>query len=170
LEHLARVALLAMLVRAGPAAPGGRPHGAVAKTEVGVASYYDSRFDSSLTASGVRYNENALTAAHHTLPFGTRVRVTNLANHRSVVVTINDRGRLPHGRVIDLSRRAASRLGFLRSGLTRVRVKVLGLESVSRRHGADPGERHPRVRSRTRSTATLRAERSDRRQRTSRRF
>ena len=89
MEHLARVALLAMLVRAGPAAPGGRPHGAVAKTEVGVASYYDSRFDSSLTASGVRYNENALTAAHHTLPFGTRVRVTNLANHRSVVVTIN---------------------------------------------------------------------------------
>src|SRR5437762_11851701 len=137
MEHLARVALLAMLVRAGPATPGVPPPGAVPRIEVGIASYYDSRFDSSLTASGERYDERALTAAHRTLPFGTRVRVTNLANHRSVVVTINDRGRLPHRRVIDLSRRAASRLGFLRSGLTRVRVKVLGPKSVSRRHGAD---------------------------------
>jgi len=66
-----------------------------------------------------------LTAAHRTLEFGTRVRVTNLANLKSVVVTINDRGPYVSGRIIDLSRRAASALGFLRDGVTRVRVEPL---------------------------------------------
>jgi rare lipoprotein A len=66
-----------------------------------------------------------LTAAHRTLPFGTRVRVTNLENGRSVVVTITDRGPFRKGRVIDVSRRAAGKLGFLREGTTRVRVEVV---------------------------------------------
>lgn len=68
---------------------------------------------------------NALTAAHRTLPFGTRVRVTNLGNGRSVVVRINDRGPFVRGRIIDLSRHAAERLGFTRQGVTRVEVRVI---------------------------------------------
>ncbi len=77
------------------------------------------------TASGVPYDEMRLTAAHRVLPFGTRVKVTNLANGRSTVVTINDRGPQPPDRIIDLSRRAAFKLGFERQGTTRVRLKVL---------------------------------------------
>jgi rare lipoprotein A len=68
---------------------------------------------------------NAPTAAHPTLPLGTRVRVTNLANHRSVVLTVNDRGPFAKGRIIDVSRHAADRLGFRRAGITRVRVEVI---------------------------------------------
>jgi rare lipoprotein A len=93
--------------------------------QVGFASYYASRFDGNKTASGERYDEKALTAAHRTLPFGTRVQVTNLANGRSVVVRITDRGPFARGRVIDLSRRAARRLDFLRDGTTRVRLEVV---------------------------------------------
>ena len=92
---------------------------------MGFASYYASRFDGNKTASGERYDEKALTAAHRTLPFGTRVQVTNLANGRSVVVRITDRGPFARGRVIDLSRRAARRLDFLRDGTTRVRLEVV---------------------------------------------
>ena len=69
--------------------------------------------------------EKALTAAHRTLPFGTHVQVTNLSNGRSVVVTITDRGPFARGRVIDVSRRAARKLAFLRDGTTRVRLEVV---------------------------------------------
>ena len=93
--------------------------------QVGFASYYDSRFHGNRTASGERYDEKALTAAHRTLPFGTRVEVTNLSNGRSVIVTITDRGPFARGRVIDVSRRAARRLGFLRDGTARVRLEVV---------------------------------------------
>jgi rare lipoprotein A len=95
------------------------------EVQVGLASYYDSKFHGEPTASGERYDERALTAAHRTLPFGTRVQVTNLSNGRSVVVTITDRGPFARGRVIDVSRRAARRLGFLRDGTTRVRLEVV---------------------------------------------
>ena len=77
------------------------------------------------TASGQAYRQGELTAAHRTLPFGTRVRVTNLSNHQSVVVTITDRGPFVRGRIIDLSRRAARELGILKAGTARVRVVVL---------------------------------------------
>ena len=92
---------------------------------VGRASYYAHRFDGHRTASGRVYDENELTAAHRTLPFGSTVRVTNLANQRSVVVTVTDRGPFVRNRVIDLSRRAASQLGFLRKGITNVRLELL---------------------------------------------
>ena len=92
---------------------------------MGFASYYDSRFHGARTASGERYDEKALTAAHRTLPFGTRVQVTNLSNGRSVIVTITDRGPFARGRVIDVSRRAARRLDFLRDGTARVRLEVV---------------------------------------------
>jgi rare lipoprotein A len=94
---------------------------------VGMASFY-SQGDAggTITATGKRFNHNAMTAAHRTLPFGTRVRVTNLRNGRSVVVTINDRGPYTGGRIIDLSRGAARAIGMINSGVARVRLQVLG--------------------------------------------
>ena len=88
----------------------------------GLASYY---WQPQRVAAGGWFNPNALTAAHKSLPFGTRVRVTNLRNGRSVVVRINDRGPYIRGRVIDLSRRAATIVGMRKAGVVRVRLKVL---------------------------------------------
>jgi rare lipoprotein A len=93
--------------------------------ESGVASYYAEGLDGRPTASGERYDSRALTAAHRTLPFGSRVRVTNLDNGRSVVVRINDRGPRIEKRVIDLSYAAARELQFLDRGTARVTLEVL---------------------------------------------
>ncbi|TVP92726.1 MAG: septal ring lytic transglycosylase RlpA family protein [Thioalkalivibrio sp.] len=103
--------------------------GAVAPghTEAGTASYYHDRFHGRTTASGEPFDQAALTAAHRTLPFGTTVRVTRTDTGKSVVVRINDRGPFRPGRIIDLSRTAASRLDMLDSGLAPVRVEVLRL-------------------------------------------
>lgn len=89
----------------------------------GVASFY---WQPQRVASGGWFNPNALTAAHKTLPFGTRVRVTHLGNGRSVVVRINDRGPYIRGRIIDLSKRAAGVIGMQGSGVARVKVDILG--------------------------------------------
>ncbi len=89
----------------------------------GIASYY---WQPQRVASGGWFNPNAMTAAHRTLPFGTRVLVTNLNNGRSVTVRINDRGPFIAGRVIDLSRAAAQSVGMTGSGLARVSISVLG--------------------------------------------
>ncbi|OHV11224.1 hypothetical protein BH688_07845 [Kushneria phosphatilytica] len=91
----------------------------------GEASYYASRYVGQQTASGERLSAQQLTAAHRSLPFGTRVRVTNLDNDRHVIVRINDRGPFTRGRIIDLSPLAARRLGMLRSGTAPVRLEVL---------------------------------------------
>ena len=112
-------ATYATLQQQGPPAP------AHERGQVGRASYYHDFFDGRKTASGETFSSQMLTAAHRTLEFGTRVRVTNLSNLKSVVVTINDRGPYVSGRIIDLSRRAASVLGFVRNGVTRVRVEPL---------------------------------------------
>ena len=126
MRPLSWMLLLALLAPAGCAGTGPPPSSALERAvQLGFASYYDSRFHGSRTASGERYDEKALTAAHRTLPFGTRVLVTNLSNGRSVVVTITDRGPFARGRVIDVSRRAARRLDFLRDGTTRVRLEVV---------------------------------------------
>jgi rare lipoprotein A len=90
--------------------------------QVGVASYYKS---GRLTANGERFNPRGLTAAHRTLRFGTRVRVTNLKTGRSVVVRINDRGPFIRGRIIDLAYGAATAVGLHRSGVAKVSVVVL---------------------------------------------
>ncbi len=90
----------------------------------GVASYYGKKFHGRRTASGERYNMNAMTAAHRTLAFGTRVKVTHLKNGRSVYVRINDRGPFIKGRIIDLSHAAARKLGMVSQGVARVRVVV----------------------------------------------
>lgn len=89
----------------------------------GIASYY---WQGQRTANGERYNPAGMTAAHRSLPFGTRVRVTNLNNGRSVTVRINDRGPFIAGRIIDLSRGAAQVVGMTGSGLARVNIAVLG--------------------------------------------
>jgi rare lipoprotein A len=91
----------------------------------GEASWYGSYFHGRPTANGERYNQDALTAAHKTLPFGTKVRVTNLNNGRSVILRINDRGPFIPGRIIDLSRAGAQAIGMIGSGIAPVRVDVL---------------------------------------------
>jgi rare lipoprotein A len=93
--------------------------------ETGTASYYAHKFHGRKTANGETYDENKMTAAHRTLPFGTRVRVTNLDNEKSVELRINDRGPFVDGRIIDVSYRAAGELDFLQAGLARVRMEVL---------------------------------------------
>ena len=98
-------------------------------TERGVASFYAMKFLFRKTSSGERFNQLALTAAHKTLPFGTRVRVTNLQNNRSVVVRINDRGPFIEGRIIDLSRYAFSRIGDTGTGLLDVMIEVVNERS-----------------------------------------
>ena len=94
---------------------------AQAGTWTGKASYYGH---GGRTASGARHDARAMTAAHRTLPFGSRVRVTNLSNNRSVVVLVNDRGPFIRGRVIDVSTKAAEALGFRHAGVARVRVET----------------------------------------------
>lgn len=91
----------------------------------GKASWYGGRFHGRTTASGEPFNKFAMTAAHKTLPFGTRVKVTNKNNGKSVVVRINDRGPYKRGRVIDLSRGAAELIGMIRSGVVPVQIEVL---------------------------------------------
>ncbi len=92
----------------------------------GIASWYGPGFHGRRSANGEIYNQNALTAAHKSLPFGTRVRVTNVGTGRSVVVRINDRGPYVGGRIIDLSAAAARIIGVMQTGVASVRVEVLG--------------------------------------------
>jgi len=93
--------------------------------QVGSASWYGREYHGRPTASGERFNMRALTAAHQTLPLGTRVKVTNLENGRAVVVRINDRGPFLKGRIIDLSYGAARRLGMVEDGVVKVGLQLL---------------------------------------------
>lgn len=92
-------------------------------TESGKASYYADKFEGRRTASGETFRQNNLTGAHRTLPFGTKVKVINLANGRSVKVRINDRGPYAQGRIIDLSKKAARKLGILATGVAPVEIQ-----------------------------------------------
>lgn len=100
--------------------------------EKGVASWYGKKFHGRLTSSGVPYDMHAMTAAHKTLPLPTRVRVTNLRNQRSVVVTVNDRGPFAHNRLIDMSYAAAQQLGMIRDGTAMVLVEALPFDAPAR--------------------------------------
>jgi rare lipoprotein A len=91
--------------------------------ETGLASWYGPRFHGKRTASGEVFNQGDFTAAHRTLPWGTKVKVTNIANGKSVAVRINDRGPFGKGRIIDVSRAAARVLGMVGSGITTVRIE-----------------------------------------------
>jgi rare lipoprotein A len=97
----------------------------------GMASWYGKVLQDHLTASGRRFNMYELTAAHRDLPFGSRVRVTNLRNHRSVVVTITDRGVLFPDRIIDLSYGAAKELQMIKSGVDPVSLDILSIRRAS---------------------------------------
>ena len=99
--------------------------------QVGTASWYGEQFDGKQTASGEPFDMYDLTAAHPTLPLGTRVKVTNLHNRKSVVVVVNDRGPVVDGRIIDLSYAAAEALGFQEKGLQRVRLDVVQYPAVA---------------------------------------
>lgn len=94
-----------------------------AKSTTGIASYYGGKFHGRRTASGEIFNKNAMTAAHLTMPFGTKLKVTNLRNGRTVMVKVNDRGPHVRGRIIDLSQAAAKKIGL--TGTARVKLEVL---------------------------------------------
>ena len=103
------------------------PQYAVKSVQQGKASWYSIRTNyGTKTASGERLCNNAATAAHKTLPMGTKVRVTNQANGKSEIVTINDRGPFIRGRIIDVTVGSAERLGFVKNGVAAVKVEVLG--------------------------------------------
>ncbi|MEX2089712.1 MAG: septal ring lytic transglycosylase RlpA family protein [Bacteroidota bacterium] len=101
------------------------PEGKALLTLEGVASYYAHEFHGRLTSNGETFDMHSLTAAHRTLPFGTKLRVTNLENNRTVMVRINDRGPFKEGRIIDLAMGAAQELDMIRNGTARVRLEVL---------------------------------------------
>ena len=98
----------------------------VSKTEIGTASFYSSKFKGKLTASGQRYDPAKLTAAHNHLPMGTRIKVTNIRNGRSVIAVVNDRLHYRNKRLVDLSLAAARKLGYTGRGLAKVKVEILG--------------------------------------------
>jgi len=102
-------------------------------TLIGKASYYHDSLHGRKTASGEIYDKTDMTAAHKRLPLGTRVRVTNLKTGKSIKVKINDRGPFVKGRIIDLSRRAAKKLGIIKKGVAKVKVEIL---KVPKRSGS----------------------------------
>lgn len=93
--------------------------------KAGMASYYNDRYHGHTTTSGDTYDKNGMTAAHNSLPMGTRLRVTNLKNNHSVIVKVNDRMSKSNHRLIDVSKKAAKELGFVRTGLTKVKIEIL---------------------------------------------
>ena len=95
--------------------------------EIGLASWYGKKFHGKPTANGETFNMYKVSAAHKTLPLGTRVKVTNLNNGKSIRLTINDRGPFKKGRILDLSYKAAQKLGFVNEGTTKVRIDVIKL-------------------------------------------
>jgi rare lipoprotein A (peptidoglycan hydrolase) len=98
---------------------------AVKEGVIGIASYYASKFNGRRTASGEKFSQKVLTAAHLTLPFGTLLKVTNLQNLKSVIVRVNDRGPHVRGRIVDLSRAAAELIGMRHTGTARVELEIL---------------------------------------------
>jgi len=125
---------------------GGRwytPHEDYEYEEVGMASWYGPNFHGRSTANGERFDQNALTAAHRTLPMPSLVRVTNLENGRTIDLRVNDRGPFSNDRILDVSKKAAEVLGFRRQGTARVRVVILSDESLAMRDGLEPPRRLP---------------------------
>ncbi len=117
--------VVAILVVSGCGGGAGEPSTESGSIQEGEASYYAHKYHGRTTANGEVYDENKMTAAHKTLPFGTTVRVTNLANGKKVVVRINDRGPFVKGRIIDLSYKAAGELDYISRGVVKVRVEIL---------------------------------------------
>lgn len=95
-----------------------------------IASWYGKKFNGRPTASGEKYNMHAMTCAHRTFRFGTKLRVTNPDNNRSVVVTVNDRGPFIKGRTLDLSYGAAKKIGLIKKGVGRVKMEYLSSKRI----------------------------------------
>ena len=104
-------------------------------TQSGKASYYADKFEGRTTANGEKYRHSKLTGAHRTLQFGTKVKVTNTANQKSVIVIINDRGPFVEGRIIDLSKSAAQKLDFVHEGLTDVTIEIVDAAASNAQRG-----------------------------------
>ncbi|MDA3892803.1 MAG: septal ring lytic transglycosylase RlpA family protein [Salinivirgaceae bacterium] len=107
-------------------------------TEIGLASFYADKFDGRITASGDIFDQDKMTAAHRTLPFGSKVKVTNIKNKKSITVVINDRGPFVKDRVIDLSKLGARKLDFIADGVAQVKVEVISLGA----NNNQPMEKH----------------------------
>jgi rare lipoprotein A len=120
------IAIALLLVACGG---GQKPHGGGTPAQPGVyygiASWYGGQHHGGPTASGERFNKNAMTAAHRTFKMGTRVRVTRIKNGRTVIVRINDRGPYSKGRIIDLSEAAARQLDMIEDGIAKVKLEVV---------------------------------------------
>jgi len=125
IRHGLRLAAALLLAGAVAGCATTRPLAGTGEGAVGYASFYARAHDGHRTASGEIFDMQAMTAAHRTLPFGTRVRVSNLENGRQVVVRINDRGPFRKGRIIDLSYAAARVIGITGRGVAKVRVDIL---------------------------------------------
>ena len=121
------------------------PVHAKSKILYGYSSWYGDKFHGRKTASGEIYNMHKLTAAHRTLPFGTYLKVTNISNKKQVIVKVNDRGPFKANRIIDVSREAAKRLGFINQGLARVKIEILDHynESVEAKETSDNSPEEP---------------------------
>jgi rare lipoprotein A len=125
MRHLLIVPILLSVFTGCSGTQESMPSKASGFTQSGQASYYAMKFHNRKTASGETFNQYAHTAAHKKLPFGTKVRVTNTQNHKSVIVRINDRGPFVKGRIIDLSRSAFESIANLKSGVIRVKIEVI---------------------------------------------
>lgn len=99
--------------------------------QFGKASFYADKFVGKLTASGEKYKHSDMTAAHKSLPFGTKIKVTNLMNNKSVVVRVNDRGPYVKGRIIDVSKSAAKKLDFIDTGIVDVKIEIPGSQTAT---------------------------------------
>jgi rare lipoprotein A len=132
--HLATTAGLALVLLSLPISVAGQENPGPSQpafAQTGKASWYGADFHGRKTASGAPFDQHAMTAAHRTLPLGTRVKVTSLETGRAILVRINDRGPFIDGRIIDLSKRAASELGMEEAGVAPVKVEAVGKDQPS---------------------------------------
>ncbi len=113
--------------------------------QFGKASFYADKFEGRSTASGEKYSHTKLTAAHLTLPFGTKVKVTNLSNKKTAIVRINDRGPFVQGRIIDLSKAAAMKLDFIKAGVAEVKIEVIDENNPPNDYKPEDKEDVPRI-------------------------
>ena len=107
----------------------------MANSESGKAAYYSNVFNGRKTASGERFNNSAMVTAHKSLPFGTKLRITNTKNKESVIVRVVDRGPSQPDRIVDVSRAAATKLGFVKAGTADVTIQVVGRASEKAMNG-----------------------------------
>jgi rare lipoprotein A len=123
--HRFLIILVSVAILGCSSTPEKNSTGWIGYTEKGKASFYADKHQFGKTASGERYNHDLKTAAHRTIPFGSKVEVTNLTNGKSVVAVVNDRGPFVNGRIVDLSKSAFSSIGNTSAGLISVQIEVI---------------------------------------------